>query len=221
VKQYNSFQYDLNRSIQALESIKESILKKIFCGSIHNIESSNNNILMLLDQKSGVDYIREDEKGLQGIAARVQWIKQGYKPYNSFTIRFERHTKTETEYKKRTSQIKNGYFYPAFTLQAYFEDSDNNKLISIGVIKTNDLYKFIDKNPEKVYQNKSDNVFKFVYFADLRKYGVITLPKINFNDDLEINYNLPVIPINLKKRKFDINDQQNLFHNQMLLFGGV
>ena len=174
MKKYNYYKDDLDKSVEALKSIKENILKKIFRGNLYNIETSKNNILILLDQKSGIDFIREDETGLQGIACRVQWIKSGRHPFNSFTIRLERYTKQKTEFEKRKEQITNGYFYPAFTLQAYFDET-TKKLLSIGVIKTNKLYEFIENYPDQVYENKSDNVFKFVRFEALKDFGIFTL----------------------------------------------
>lgn len=120
---YNNWRRDLNDSVIALESIKDTYLPKVIKGKIHTIENADNEILILMDTKSGIDYIREDTNGLQGIAARVQWGRA----WNTFTIRTARHTGSETELEKRLYQIDNGYFYPAFTMQAYFD----NRLLSI------------------------------------------------------------------------------------------
>ena len=163
MKLYNNWQVDLKDSIRALEKIKDTYLPKVISGTIYTIEAQNNNILMLLDEKSGIDYIRENDIGLQGIAARVQW---GY-AWNTFTIRSERYTQTKTELQKRKEAIKKGYFYPAFTLQAYFDNRKDNNLLSLGIIKTLDLYRFIEQYPEKINQNKSDNNFIFIKWIDL------------------------------------------------------
>lgn len=152
---YNHWQKDLKDSTKALLSIKDTILPKLISGKILSIEDKNDEILILLDQKSGIDFLREDKTGLQGIAARVQWGRA----YNTFTIRKERHTQSKTELEKRLSQIENGYIYPAFTLQAYFDSRESNKLLSIAIIKTKDLYTFIKNNPEQTFTMKSDNVF--------------------------------------------------------------
>ena len=160
---YNNWRYDLNDSVVALESIKDTYLPKVINGKIHTIENTDNEILVLLDVKSGVDYIREDANGLQGIAARVQWGKA----WDTFTIRTARHTGTETELEKRLYQIENGYFYPAFTLQAYFDDRNSNNLLSLGIIKTIDLYKLFTNESHLFTKRKSDNEFVFVNWTDI------------------------------------------------------
>lgn len=171
---YNSWTIDLSDSARALLTIKDTILKELISGEIHSIESSKDAVLILFDKKSGIDYIRENEEGLQGIAARVQW-KVNYK---TFTIRKTRHTGTETEYEKRKNAIKSGYIYPAFTMQAYFDNRIDNNLLSIAMMRTLNLYEFIDKYPGKVYQNKSDNEFIYIFWNDLKnKYNILIRPK--------------------------------------------
>lgn len=164
---YNNWSKDLKDSVIAFESIRETILPKLISGEILTIESSENNVLIKLDRKSGVDYIREDETGLQGIAARVQWGND----WNTFTIRKERHTGTKTELEKRKEQIDKGYFYPAFTMQAYFNNREDNKLLSIAVIRTLDLYYFIENNPDKLLDRKSDNIFIAVKWSDVHEFA--------------------------------------------------
>jgi hypothetical protein len=156
---YNNWVKDLSDSMVAIDKIKDSILPKVISGKIHSIENSNNEILIMMDRFSGIDYIRENEHGLQGVAARVQW---GERAFNTFTIRSERKTGSKTELAKRLFQIKNGYFYPAFTLQAYFDNREDNKLLSIAAIKTKDLYDLFQNQPELFEENKSDNKFVFV-----------------------------------------------------------
>lgn len=168
---YNNWKDDLSDSVIALEGIKDNYLQKVIKGKIHTIESADNEILMLMDIKSGVDYIREDANGLQGIAARVQWGNA----WNTFTIRTERHTGAETELEKRLYQIENGYFYPAFTLQAYFDNRENNKLLSLGIIKTIDLYQLFKDENHLFKKRRSDNEFVFINWADLNdKVKIIT-----------------------------------------------
>lgn len=161
---YNNWIKDLNDSIIALESIKYTILPKLINGTIHTIENSDNEIFLKMDSLSGIDYIREDKNGLQGIAARVQW---GYN-FDTFTIRTERHTQSKTELEKRLYQIENGYFYPAFTLQAYFNNRNENKLLSIAIIKTIDLYNLYKNNFELFEFNKSDNQFAFIKWLKIK-----------------------------------------------------
>lgn len=161
---YNNWRHDLNDSVIALESIKDTYLPKVIQGKIHTIENADNKILMLMDIKSGIDYIREDANGLQGIAARVQWGRA----WNTFTIRTERHTGTETELEKRLFQIDNGYFYPAFTMQAYFDNRSDNKLLSLAIIKTVDLYNLFKNEQHLFEKRRSDNDFVFIHWDNLK-----------------------------------------------------
>jgi len=155
---YNNWQYDLKDSVTALDKIKHTILPKLISGTIHTIEGAKNEVLIKIDTHSGIDYIRENDIGLQGIAARVQWGKA----WDTFTIRASRHTGTKTELEKRLEQIENGYFYPAYTLQAYFDNRQDNMLLSIAIIKTTDLYKLYRYKPELFESNKSDNEFIYI-----------------------------------------------------------
>jgi 1,4-alpha-glucan branching enzyme len=160
---YNHWRDDLDAAVTALESIRFTYLPRIISGEIHTIEKSDHHVLLLLDTKSGIDYLRENAEGVQGIAARIQWGRA----WNTFTIRAKRHTGAETELAKRMRAIEEGYFYPAFTLQAYFNNREENKLLSIGAIRTKDLYRFVQEHPEKVHANKSDNAFLFVRWVDI------------------------------------------------------
>jgi hypothetical protein len=179
---YNTWDVDLKDSVKALESIKDTYLPKVISGRIYTIESDSNQVLMKLDNLCGIDYIRENKHGMQGIAARVQWGNA----WNTFTIREKRHTGTKTEYEKRLYQINNGFFYPYFTLQAYFDNRKDNNLLSIGVIKTLDLYEFIEYNPEKIFRRRSDNEFIYVKWEDIVKQNSKIMKKIT-NIPKEVN----------------------------------
>lgn len=161
---YNNWIKDMSDSVVALDKIKGNVMPKLISGKIFSIENVDNEILLLMDKVSGIDYIRQDKHGLQGIAARVQWGKN----WDTFTIRSARHTGTQTELEKRLYQIKNGYFYPKFTLQAYFDNRIDNQLLSIAVIKTVDLYNLYELSPELFESNKSDNEFKFVRWSKIQ-----------------------------------------------------
>jgi hypothetical protein len=161
---YNNWQVDLKRSILAIEKIRFDVLPKLINGEIINIEETDNKILLMFDQFSGIDYLRKDSIGLQGIAARVQFGNA----WNSFTVRTERCTGSETEYKKRLEQIEKGYIYPYFTLQCYFDNYIDLNLLSICIIKTTDLYFEIENN-KNVKTRKSDNFFKYLNWSDIDK----------------------------------------------------
>jgi hypothetical protein len=159
---YNNWTLDLSDSIKAIEKIKYTVLPKLISGDIISIEQQENEILLLFDRYSGIDYIRKNNIGLQGIASRVQFGKN----WDTFTIRAQRHSGAKTEYQKRLEQIENGYFYPYFTMQAYFDNRQNMNLLSICIIKTIDLYYEIENNPN-VSKQQSDNIFYFIKWSDL------------------------------------------------------
>jgi len=152
----------------------EIIKNKIFANcEFKNIEKTDNEVLLWLDRFSGIDYIvKSKENHIIGVAARIQFGKD----WSSFTIRYNRHNGNKTEYEKRKEAIEKGYFYPAYTLQAYF-NKEGNSMISACLVSTRDLYHFIDNNPSKVFKNKSDNDFIFVNWSDLKKIKEVFLFK--------------------------------------------
>lgn len=164
---YNTWQDDLNSAARAIKSISDTVLPKLISGKLHSVENADNDLLLLMDQVSGIDLIRQDCNGLQGVAARVQFGSN----FKTFTIRAERRNGAETELAKRLRQIEQGYFYPAFTMQAYFDSRKSLNLMSVAVVKTVDLYRFIQNKPSKVYTNKSDNLFQYCYWRDLKSAG--------------------------------------------------
>tara|TARA_R110000868_G_scaffold239826_1_gene494309 strand:- start:394 stop:906 length:513 start_codon:yes stop_codon:yes gene_type:complete len=159
---YNNWKVDLKDSIKAMEKIKLTVLPKLIDGEIISIEESDNGVLLLFDKYSGIDYLRKNDIGLQGIASRIQFGNA----WNTFTIRTERISGAKTEYIKRKEQIKLGYIYPFYTLQAYFDNRNDLNLLSICIIKTVDLYEEIETNL-KVKIRVSDNVFKYINWEDI------------------------------------------------------
>lgn len=162
---YNNWGEDLSDSIKAIKSIQYTVLPKLIKGDIISIEESKDEVILMLDKYSGIDYLRKNEIGIQGIASRVQWGND----WSTFTIRKERHSGAVTEYEKRMRQIKEGYFYPAFTLQAYFDNRTDNNLLSIAICRTVDLYDHLKKY--NVTKRMSDNVFLAVKWADMINKG--------------------------------------------------
>jgi len=171
---YNNWKVDLNDSIKAIEKIKLDILPELISGEIISIEETKNKILIMFDQYSGIDYIRKNNTGLQGIASRVQFGNN----WDTFTVRVKRHSGSKTEYEKRLEQIEKEYIYPYFTLQAYFDNRKDLNLLSICVIKTTDLYNEI-KNNKKVKTRISDNIFKYINWSDIDKSLIKTYKPIN------------------------------------------
>jgi len=160
---YNHWSVDNRDSVRAFESIQHTIVPQLITGDIVRIEKQDNEILVMIDQYSGIDYIRRDSTGLQGIAWRAQWGAA----WDTFTIRYQRHSGVETEYQKRIRQIREGYLYPAFTMQGYFSDRGKNELLSVAIVRTQELYQLLKDRPELVHRNSSDNRFLFVKWRDI------------------------------------------------------
>jgi len=163
VKYYNNWTKDLTATSKAIEIIIPKI-NEFISGELYSVENSDNEILNLLDKYSGIDLIVLRDKALRGVASRVQWGNN----WDTFTIRYKRHTGSKTEYEKRIENIENGEFYPALTLQAYLNNRNENKLLSLGVIRTKDLYELTQTHKELFKMRKSDNEFKFISWSDIK-----------------------------------------------------
>lgn len=161
---YNHWSIDNDDSVRAFEAIQYTVVPKLISGKIIRVEKQDNEILLTIDQKAGIDYIRSNDTGLQGIAWRSQW---GNRAWDTFTIRYNRVSGAKTEYEKRVQQIREGYMYPAFTMQGYFTDRDTNTPMSVGIVRTLDLYQLLIDRPEVAHLNKSDNEFLFVRWRDI------------------------------------------------------
>lgn len=165
---------DKSNSVQAFDKIKDTILPKLITGKLVSIEMTESEVLAWMDIYSGIDLIRKDETGLQGVAWRAQWCKA----WDSFTIRMTRQTGTKTELEKRLWAIQNGYFYPAFTIQAYFDNTVDMNCLSVGIIRTKDLFQAYQNTPDIFQVRRSDNEFIYVNWSDLK--GKVKVWRSNF-----------------------------------------
>jgi hypothetical protein len=100
-----------------------------------------------------------------GMALRTQPVPINSPCYNTFTIRYKRHTGNTTEYAKRHYAIDNNYIYPKYTIQTYTDA--NNKIRSAAYVDTKELYQYIENNPDKIHYKDSDNLFAYVNWTDL------------------------------------------------------
>jgi len=171
-KMYNSDETPKKRSEDAKDSIvginkiKSSVLPALISfDEIICVESQENNIRRLLDMEAGIDYFLIDKHGMRSIATRVQYDYT----CNTFTIRTERESGGKTELEKRLFAIKNGYLYPEYTLQAYFDNKVDLNLYSIAIIKTTDLFNYYKTNPDDFVTHGSNGaVFKAVHWNYLK-----------------------------------------------------
>lgn len=166
MRNYNHYSIDAEKSIKAFYSIQDTVLPKLIKGTVYSVEQSGDFIAVLLDNYSGIDLIRHDDTGLQGIAWRAQY---GGHDWGTFTIRSERHTGAKTELAKRLEAIKgDGYFYPEFTMQAYFDNDVNFNCLSCAIIRTIDLLNAYQNSPSIFGRRQSDNEFVYVYWSKLK-----------------------------------------------------
>jgi hypothetical protein len=156
---------DIKDTVRAIRSIENHVIPKLISGTIIEVESEKDELKKTLDVKSGIDYFREDQYGLQGIASRVQF---GYIK-NTFTIRTERESGNTTELEKRIYAIIYRYLYPEFTWQAYFDNSTDLKLYSIAIIKTIDLFGYYLTHPKEFKENESNAKFIYIEWERLKE----------------------------------------------------
>lgn len=103
---------------------------------------------------------------MRGIASRVQWIKNGSQPYDTFTIRTRRRGGQETELQKRLKAIcepDGGWLFPAITIQAYL-NQDNTRCLSAAAVKSKDLFLFVHNTGLDNFneQNNNDGSSSFI-----------------------------------------------------------
>lgn len=133
-----------------------------------------------LDVLAGIDawIIRRNAHGMTGIASRVQRIRPGCKPYNTFTIRAWRKgangqdSPNETELQKRLHALRHverGYLYPHVTVQAYVDD-DATELLSVAAVLTSDLFAYVDQYSDRINPDKRSG-FKVADWAILKGLG--------------------------------------------------
>jgi hypothetical protein len=103
-----------------------------------------------LDMLAGIDLLHyTDDGGLRGIASRVQYNRPEWAsrfPWDTFTVRKARANRLQTEYQKRMRDIDHGYLYPYLTVQAYIDSQTAGRLVSAAVVRTLELYAFLDEH---------------------------------------------------------------------------
>lgn len=102
------------------------------------------------DTLAGIDawQLLDDRGYMRGIASRVQ---AGDRNWRTFTIRSRRHNGSRTEFEKRLESIRDrraGAIYPALTIQAYVRDFVRGPLLGAAVVRTLDLFEYLDAQIE-------------------------------------------------------------------------
>lgn len=147
---YKAVMKDMNYSLKQVERAKPIIKSLLNGGEIKAVEGNDNEICLMLDRTCGTDYFQcygqSDGKldGLVwGVGSRFQSIRNGYKPFNTFSIRKSRESGANTEFAKRKFAIDNGGIYPYLTMQGYY-DEVTGEILSLAIAKTKDIWDYIE-----------------------------------------------------------------------------
>ena len=168
-KQYNHWTTDMDRTTASMQSIVNRLQLD---GMVISLEHGENEAYRWLDKISGIDWLyKTNDDHVSGIAVRIQFVDPDAQPYNTFTVRFARHTGNATEYEKRKESIDNGCLNPTYTIQAYVNQNDPTEVISAAIVKTNDLYAYCDQYQNEISENVSDNVFKIMKWDLIKQHG--------------------------------------------------
>ena len=123
-----------------------------------------------LDMKAGIDGWQVHERGMRGIASRVQIVEPPAPAWNTFTVRRARDSGAVTEYEKRRDAVESGrWVYPHVTIQAYVETWDG-PVVSVGIARTADIVAFIGLGLAKT-RRTSNASFYVVPWGALRDAG--------------------------------------------------
>ena len=146
------------------------VLEKVLDGEIHIVEGDDlNETKRLLDTLAGIDLFAVNrDKGMRGIASRLQWGKA----WRTFTIRKERESGARTEYEKRKYAIEHGYLYPKLTMQAYI-DQDT---VTVGIAYTEDIIRCIEMGEASIRRTGTDQkgqaYFYVINWDDMKRLGM-------------------------------------------------
>lgn len=133
-----------------------------------------------LDWLAGIDawHYLADDGGMRGIASRVQWLDPRFAaswPWRTFTIRRSLASGRPTEWHKRLEAVMDqdrGLLYPHLTIQAYLRAKVVGPVDSVGVVRTEDLVRYVDDNRCRIRKTRSGETFFVIGWDELRCRGV-------------------------------------------------
>lgn len=123
----------------------------------------------ILDMYSGIDAWQVvNNKGIRGIASRVQWGEINWK---TWTIRYEKQSGAKTEY-HRLMNLDTTLLKPSYHIQAYI-NKKGGELMGVACIKTEDLISMLtSKDYGSSRPNPEDGtLFLPVYWDRARELG--------------------------------------------------
>ena len=142
--------------------LKMPVIESLEAQSIIQIEGEFKQLLESLDIYGGFDWWVKFDKGIRGLASRIQWVE---KSWDTWTIRKSKLSGNKTEYQKRTDAIAFEYLYPYYTLQAYITE-DGGKLLSYAIAKTKDVISHIKE--DQVRGQSDGTKFYYVKWEDVK-----------------------------------------------------
>lgn len=158
------FNESMSQTMHDFKYFVEPVFKKLWrdCVWFSN-ENAGNALADYFDTCSGIDLwqVNPESKIIKGVASRIQ---RSDKCYETFTVRFERETGTETEYSKRLHAIRNGGLYPELTYQAYIS-AGGERFSALAVAKTVDIFRFIEKESVAVKKTGNDQIGQANFFV--------------------------------------------------------
>jgi len=177
-----SYQTDKNNAF--VEIVYPYLLKNGFAkGELLSLEKENDKLSSMLDKFAGIDYVYKysDNDKIVTFAARCQKMQVSgynnkYEPYNTFSIRRKKDNNVTTEKEKRLMAIEEALVYPTHTIQAFLKDSLNGEVLSVAIIRTDELYSVYKKHPAIVSSNSArtggdNNFFDVIHWSELKNYG--------------------------------------------------
>lgn len=163
----HTIQKDYKYSVDNFNNLVSPFLEQYLKSKVCTLENVDHPFIETIDRYSGVDAYRFNEKkGVQLIASRIQMIKNGYRPFNTFTIRKSR-PNNKTEFHKRLLEIDKDWCYPHLTIQAFINEAET-KLLSFGIIYTKELYRVVKEsviNFKEVLNKDKSSSFIIVPFS--------------------------------------------------------
>ena len=168
------FADDFEKAKEITISLMPYIRDKLKADRIISFEDCRDSVICgLFDRFAGIDAVSIDQRGMRGIALRVQYNVN----WGTFTVRLKRANHYQTEFEKRVEAIQKGYLYPYLTMQVYYDDNAKN-IMSGAICRTEDLYEYLLDNQQKIGIRKcpEGNTFYYVPFELIAdKYEFIKL----------------------------------------------
>lgn len=158
----------ISKSNNTFTDVVEPVLLELMGGEFIVVEGVTDPVYVKMDLLSGIDILHVSDKGIRGIASRVQYGKA----WDTFTVRTSRESGKETEYAKRQWSIDNEYIYPYYTLQAYVSNDD--ELLSLAVAKTKDVMDMVEQGKcikRQVYEDGRSATFAAVKWDAMQDVG--------------------------------------------------